>query len=325
MKRRLLFATLFTGSLVGTLPPAMWAQGDTQPVAGSESQAATRVRVVVSAQPDTVLVGQPFTLGVTVQAFPGSRVQFPTLLQLNDELEQRGPAEISPGTRSGQWRAYYPLVGWSSGPQQVPPVEVDVGAGESARKIQSEPYSILVVSVLPAGEEDLELRGARPFMELGAFPWMWILLLLALLAAFLVWYWRRKRRLLPGPEVSLVVTAGARALRELAELRERWDAGEIEGTVFFDRVEKTLRSYAEATRSWVPGRSLRQLSNGNRALSEALNRSALVRFAQVEANGRGPVRAIESCAAWIRSEEPSSPSSDTELAPEPVPISEDSD
>ncbi|MFQ5680036.1 MAG: hypothetical protein ACE5HP_11335 [Gemmatimonadota bacterium] len=267
--------------------------------ASPNGQASPLYRIVTSVVPDTVRVGEPFVLGVIVQGPAGTRVQFPLLLALGDELEQRGAAEVRQTARSGEWRAYYPLVAWRSGIWELPAIEVDLLAGEARRGLRGAVQPVVVGSVLPE-EEGLELRGARPFVERFAFPWIWLLAFAALLAAYIGWR-KWKGREAPPPVASRrPETAAERALRRLAALRASWIAGELSGARLFDDVETALRTYVEATRSWEPGRPLRQLPNGDRALSEALLRSALVRFARLGASREGPVRAIDACAAWIR-------------------------
>ena len=64
-------------ALLGTSIPAT-VQGQASP--------PSQVRAAAALLPDTVLVGQPFRLGVTVRVPSGLRIRFPGALELTDDL-----------------------------------------------------------------------------------------------------------------------------------------------------------------------------------------------------------------------------------------------
>lgn len=262
------------------------------------------VRAALVLVPDSVRIGEPFMLGVTVRAEPGWDVRFPAVLPLGEGYEQLEPAGVR-RHEPDEWRAYYPLVAWKTEPGELPPVDMELSKDGEVLTPGFRPPPLTVLSVLPGDETDLELRPARPF--LARSHWPWLLILLALLA-LLAWLLLRRRRaghaaLAPGTAEPPV----ERAQRELRELRERWETGEVEGSEFFDGLETTLRRYAETTRDWPAGALLDGLSNGERALAAVLRSSALARFGRLEADRQAAPAALDTCDAWLRSESSSPP------------------
>ena len=118
MRIRTAAAGALGAALLGTsIPVAVHGQ------ASSPSQ----VRAAAALLPDTVLVGQPFRLGVTVQAPRGLRIRFPGALELTDDLEQVGAVELGHRRpRTGVMRAYYRVVAWTAGEHSVPPLHVEL-------------------------------------------------------------------------------------------------------------------------------------------------------------------------------------------------------
>ncbi len=268
------------------------------PVAAVPQQAAP-ARIAVALDPDTVRVGERFTLGVTVRRADPGDVVFPAVLPLSDDLEQQGPVEVRADDDGREWRAYYRIVAWRADRLVVPPFEIEAATGEgSYERARVAPPAVTVLSVLPAEPADLPLRDARPFLRLTGFPW-WILPLALALAALAWWWWRRRSRASTGLHL---LGPGERALRELARLREAWGSGGLPGIELYDGVEDALRAYVQATRSWPPSDSLIGLANGDEALALELRRSALVRFARVRATDDGPPGAIQAAETFVRAE-----------------------
>lgn len=270
---------------------------------GGEPQSAA-LRAVAAVHPPAVRVGEPFVLGVTVRAAPGAGVAFPDRIELPEGLEQAEPMELRADPEAGAWRGYYRLVAWSAGEVTPPELRVRVtsAAGEG-RTLTVRPPPVEVRSVLPESAEDLDLRGARPYLEAAGSPWWWVALG-ALLVALGLWWWRRRRaRADRGPEAAEETERPAeRALRELEAVRRRWEAGRLEGPAFFDEWSEVLRRYAAATRTWPAGTPLGQLANGDRELAGAVRRAELVRFARLRAGREAPPRATETAARFVRRE-----------------------
>lgn len=256
-------------------------------------------RIATAIQPDSIRVGEPFTLGLTVTLAQPGEVTFPAVLELPDELEQRRPVQIRSGEGGTDWRAYYTLAAWSADTHRIPPIEVSLGAHESAPSpLTVTPPEVEVRSVLPAETEGLELRESRGFLRIRTFPW-WILAALAGLAALAWWVWRRRRPALAAAGPS---GPGDRALLELERLRRSWSAGELAAGQFYDRFEGVVRDYVRDTRPWSPGRALLNLGSGTGRLFRTLQRSLIVRFARVAETRDGPEAALDAGEAFVRSE-----------------------
>jgi hypothetical protein len=263
------------------------------------------VRAAAALFPDTVHVGQPFRIGVTVTTPRGAEVRLPGVLETTEDLEQAGEAEIGRRRpRSGASRAYYRMVAWTAGEHEVPPIKVEVFLSEG----EAEPIEILVPvpnltveTVLPAEIAGLELRQALPYLSPLPFPLLLILALIALLVGLWAYRKYRKREEEEPEEVPRELTAWERALEELKKLVASWRAGDLTLDAFCDRLEAVLRGYLEATEAWAPGVPTRAVVNGNRGLANALYYSARVRFARLGGGYGGPIEASDACGAWIAS------------------------
>lgn len=273
-------------------PAAREASRQEAPAAPDRSR-----RTAAAVRPESVRVGEPFTLGVTVRAEPGVELSFPAYLETGQDLEQLAPARVR--AEEDTWRAYYRLTAWRPGRTELPSVSVSTREGARVAAVSSP--ALVVQSVLPSDGEDLELRGARPYLGFGRPLWAWILVALGLLLLGLaLWRWRRGERERPAPEPADDTPPEERAMRSLEALVRRWDAGQIAGGAYFDEWEAILRRYAEATRSWPAGAPLRELADGYRSLAHALDRSTLVRFARASVDRHTPRRAADAAAGWIR-------------------------
>lgn len=276
-------------ALVATAPPAL----------GQE------VRAVAVVAPDTIRIGEPFTLGVAVRSPSDTAASFPNLLIIGEHLEQLSGGEVRRYRESPrEWRAYYRLTAWKVDSIALPPVTVDLHGPGGTRPITVTPPLLTVASVLPADTVPVWLEPPRP--PVSGRSWLW--LLLALLAALVAWYlirrWLASR---PEAEEQLVVhDPAATALAALNELIEAFERGEVKEAIFFDRLEGILREYLEWTRSLAPGSSMRLLSAGESAgrgetppPPEVLELSGLIRFARLHAHWSLERVAARDCSAWI--------------------------
>ncbi|MEJ2334397.1 MAG: hypothetical protein P8Y26_02045 [Gemmatimonadales bacterium] len=291
MRRPALASLALTAALVLSLPGASAGQDD--------------VRAAAALFPDTVHVGQPFRIGVTVTTPRGAEVRLPGVLEATEDLEQAGEAEIGRRRpRTGASRAYYRMVAWTAGEHEVPPIKVQVFLSEG----EAEPLEIVVPvpkltveTVLPAEIAGLELRQALPYLRPLPFPLLLILALIALLVGLWAYRTYGKREEEDPEEAPRELTSWERALEELKKLVSSWGAGELTLEAFCDGLEAVLRGYLEATESWAPGVPTRAVVNGNRALADALYFSARVRFARLGGGYGGPIEASDACGAWIAS------------------------
>jgi hypothetical protein len=273
-------------------------------------------QLVVVLEPDSVHVGEPFVLGITMRNETPGEVRFPPLLTLSDELEQTGGAEIRASEDQLEWRAYYPLVAWRAEQIEIPEFSIGtlVAGADAPREVVVRPPAVEVLSVLPdSTEEELELREARPLLRIRGPHWAW--LLLGLLALAPLWYWWSRRASLAamGPPLS----PGERALQTLIELRVRSKRGELNGAELFDGIEGTLRGYVQATRAWRPSQALEDLGRGDSGLAGALARSALARFARLRTSLESSLAAIDSAIGFVRRDsEPEAVPEGAEAVPE---------
>ena len=286
--------------------PGNWVPGARAQEVDGRDTGTLRVAAVLA--PDTVRVGEPYTLGLSVAAPREATVQFPPLLSLPAELEQLRPAEVGwEEDGGGQWRAHYRLAAWKAGIWSFPPVEVEW----QGRHVELAPPPVHVISVLPAVSKGPQpLEGPRDPDPRRAFPWWLLLLLLAL--ALLGWLLRRLRRPEVEHEEDEVDPADA-ARTALAALKRDLEEGDIDLAAFYDGLETVLRRYLAARRDWPEERPVREFV-GTRTVVEARTelrsglrtmqvRAGLVRFAHVDATALAALLDADACLAWVEAEE----------------------
>ena len=272
-------------------------------VPGLATQSAVDLEATVV--PPSVRVGEEFTIRLIVGQERSGEVRFPALIDGPESIEQTGPVQIRSVEEGRRWEAEYPMRAWRADTLVIPPVEVELAsAGGVTRRLQPPP--VPVVSVLPAAEDPLELRDARPLLSLRALPW-WLLLLAAALAGLAWWTWGR-RGAATAAEVPL--GPGDLALRELARLREGWVGQKVSGDRFYDGYEDTLRRYAHVTRGWAPSKELLGLGGSDSGLVAALRHSILARFARMRTEWEGPLGDLDVGEAFVRADMEDSPPAD---------------
>lgn len=254
--------------------------------------------------PDTVRVGDPFVLGLSVSGDRETSPEFPALIPLAPELEQLGPAEVEwDDAGGGRWRARYRLAAWKAGTWSFAPILVTAGAAE----LSLAPPPVFATSVLPAASEGpLPLEGPWGPNRIRGFPWWLLLLLLA--AALLWWLLRRLRR--PEEEEEPVWTDPAADAREaLARLKQGLQEGDLDLAAYYDGLEDTLRRYLAAREGWPPQRPVREyvdeasveasLNDLEAGLRSLQGRAGLVRFAHVDAAESAALGDADACVAWV--------------------------
>src|SRR4051794_30817824 len=148
--------------------------------------------------PDTVLVGQPFSLFVKVLAPKGVRFEFPAGPDTATQngvlpIELRGEKIVS--MLGDTAVALYHLVAWDVGIQPLRFPDVRVTFEGQERRPPLGGASVFVKSVLPADTSLRVPKPARPIITLPVFNWLlWLGLLAAAIALVLLWWaWRRYR------------------------------------------------------------------------------------------------------------------------------------
>ncbi len=271
------------------------------------AQEPPSARAVAVLTPDTIRVGEPFTLGVSVAAPPEAGVSFPPLLVLGPELEQLRPPTVSRDDVGGGSRARYRLVAWKAGRWEIPTIALEWDDGRATAR----PPAVRVLSVLPAApERPLQLEPPRGPVPRHGFPWWLLFLLLALV--LLRWLLRRLRGE-PFDVESEHIDPSVAARRAFAALRTELENGDLDLASFYDGIETTLRRYLAATRDWPDERPVRDFVDTVSVpdlhphlmtdLRSMRDRAGLVRFAHVSTATSAALGDADACLAWVDAEE----------------------
>ncbi len=253
-----------------------------------------QVQMGFRVSPDTVLIGQPFSLFIKVVAQKGVRFEFPTGPDTATQngirpIEVRGEKVV---TMLGDTAvALYRLVAWDIGTQPLRFPDVRVTFEGQERRPPLGGASVFVKSVLPADTALRVPKPARPVIVLPVFNWLrWLALAAALIAVALVWWaWRRYRNR-PKPPIDPY----ARAQQEFAriEARRLLETGEPEE--YFAAMVDVTREYLAAR---VPGmrrsdttsellRTMQPREGVEAELPRLLERADLLKFARADAAPR---------------------------------------
>lgn len=183
------------------------------------SQPPAAPQIAVSVRPDTVTVGDPFTLSIRVRAPRGSVIEFPAGPDSGGPVELLDPRVIAPFSAdtvadgSVDQVARYRMAAWETGPLPIVLGPATVQASGRARELPVGALEIVVRSVLPA-DTSLHIPKAARDIFGPVVPWWWpwlpILVAAALVGGLLWWWWRRRRR-----------RAAAQAVVDPYELAER--------------------------------------------------------------------------------------------------------
>jgi len=261
------------------------------PQVGQPASRELPVQMGFRVTPDTVLIGQPFTLFIKVLAPKGVRFEFPggpdTATQNGVRpIELRGEKIV---TMLGDTAvALYHLVAWDVGTQPLRFPEVRVTFEGQERRPPLGAASVFVKSVLPADTSLRVPKPARPLIVLPVFNWLrWFALLAALIAVSLAWWaWRRYRNR-PKPPIDPY----ARAQQEFVRIEARRLLETAEPEEHFAAMVDVVREYLAARvpgvrRSDTTGELLRTMQPRDGVESELprlLDRVDLVKFARAEA------------------------------------------
>ena len=199
--------------------------------AQAQGSALASVRVGVSAQPDTVTVGDPVVIRVRVSAPAGATIAFPTGPDSAAQVAAIASRTVGSNSAAGggvDQTAAYTLVAWDVGNVPAGLGDVVVTLGSEVRHLSLSTVEVHVKSVLPADTTLRVPKPARPPMEVAA-PWWkkwWPLLVALAVIALLLWlWWRRRKR---GPAAGATIDPLAFAEREFGRIESLGlvDAGE---------------------------------------------------------------------------------------------------
>ncbi|WP_411279593.1 hypothetical protein [Gemmatimonas sp.] len=196
-----------------TTPPV--SPGVLTPPTGSRVKAGFLVR------PDTVEVGDPFTLIVTVVVPDGARVEWPTIDDTTAMVVSRQPTKVTQESmRAGgrTERAEYALAAWNVGPLPIGLNEAIVRYGSITLKVPLN-ASVFVKSVLPG---DSSMHKPKPPRDLfpRLVPWWqrWWPVLLVLAALALLWWLLKRRRKRGNATAYVALDPYARAVHDFDRL-----------------------------------------------------------------------------------------------------------
>ena len=211
------------------------------------------VRIGVSVTPDTVTVGERFTVIVRVRAPAGSTIEFPAgtdsaaKVDLASDVVVAEPRLLPVGSgppAEMEQTAGYRMAAWDIEEQSLGLGDIIVRSGIVERRIPLASYTVFVRSVLPA---DTTLHVPKPARDVipFAYPWWlkWLLLALGvLLAALLAWWlWRVYRRWKHRP-----VHPAALAQREFYRIEKLGLPDRDEGALHVALMVDVMRNYLAA-------------------------------------------------------------------------------
>lgn len=238
------------------LTPLWSAQGQGQARAQVQSQRQAPLRVGVLVRPDTVTVGDPFVVTITVEVPTSSTVQWPVIGDSAATVAMHAPTRVtktasSTGADTRQETAEYTLAAWNVGDLPVGLSDVLVRSASDVRAVPLNEARVFVATVLPG---DTTLRVPKPARALFpvVIPWWESWWPAALVVALLIalWWLRRRwkaQRLAYQPPVPLDVYE--RAIQDFARVQRMAlvDFGECSRAVALSI--EVLRSYLAARAS----------------------------------------------------------------------------
>lgn len=208
-------ATVGIGSAAAQAAPPV-SRGVLTPPTGSRVKAGFLVR------PDTIEVGDPFTLIVTVVVPEGARIEWPTLDDTTAMVVSRAPTKVTEESmRAGgrTERAEYALAAWNVGVLPIGLKDAVVRYGSTTLNVPLGDANVFVKSVLPG---DTSMHKPKPPRDLfpRVVPWWqrWWPALLVLAALGLLWWLLKRRRKRAATTVHTALDPYARAVHDFERL-----------------------------------------------------------------------------------------------------------
>ncbi len=284
-------------------------------------------RISVGVVPDTVTVGDRFRSVLQVAVPAGFRVVFPAAPDSSAALQPTGPTRTVGS--DGEWTAVYPLVVWSASvPDERPRLPVRVNRPDGSSQIFRVALPLPAVrSVLPVDTAGVEPKPARGIVDVPrGFPWLPLVLALAVALGVLLW-WRKRRVPSVPPPAPLPPPPDPRAdaLAALDRLRSAGFIERGEWKEFHSRLAGALRGYlsilsprwsADLT-TWELVAMLREegIEPGQvEGLHEVLGDADLVKFARREPTAADAERSWIAAREWVAGFAPSASGTGTPLA-----------
>ncbi|MCC6242370.1 MAG: hypothetical protein IT353_05990 [Gemmatimonadaceae bacterium] len=176
--------------------PLLAAQ--TRPAPPPSAPTAPAIRAGTVVRPDTVAIGDPFTLRVTIEVPAAATIEWPSITDTAATVSMRAAPKVSIESRGDIRRetADYVLAAWNIGTLPIGLPDVSVRLTDGVTAIPLTDARIVVQTVLPA---DTSLHVPKPArgLFLRPVPWWelwWPVAAIALAFALLWWVLRRRRR-----------------------------------------------------------------------------------------------------------------------------------
>ncbi|MEN9798396.1 MAG: hypothetical protein RL653_2092 [Pseudomonadota bacterium] len=205
--------------------------------------------VVARASPDKVLLGEPFTLEITLTHLPAERYELVApgdLGAFEFEGQERSRTE---GEGSATTTFRVKLLLFELGVQDIPPLAFDVATPEGPRRFVHSGTQVEGVSAQPqAGQADAEaLRDIKPLEEVPVRSWALLYALLAGVAvaalAWAAWRWWTQRPRVPVAPVLPPRPLDERTLAALEALRREGLAEAGRSREFYFQLSAIVRGY----------------------------------------------------------------------------------
>ena len=155
------------------------------------------IRAGALVRPDTVTVGDPFTLTISLEVPSDATVSWPSITDTSAAVSMRAAPTVSRQVQGGirSETAQYAMAAWDVGelPMGLPDVTVRLASGVVAVPIRD--ARIIVRTVLPLDTALHVPKPARPLFP-RSVPWweLWWPVAVAVAALTLLWWlWRRRR------------------------------------------------------------------------------------------------------------------------------------
>ncbi len=150
--------------------------------------------VSVTVAPETVTVGQPFSVRIRVRAPKFATIRFPPVPDTADAIEAVDPraTEDAGDSELIDRTAVYRLVAWDVGNRTPHFANVVVGAGGADQQYPVAVSAVTVQSLLPADTTERVPKDAKDPIAPPGILWK-ILLIAAVVLGGLIWWWRERR------------------------------------------------------------------------------------------------------------------------------------
>lgn len=278
-------------------------------------------QVSIVADTQSILIGEPISLTLTVKGQSGAQVGFPNLtdaLSGFELLEMQDLDSIQTGGVMLELKQGYTITSFDSGSYQLPPLAVAYGREGRVDTLYTNPLRFEVQTV-----EIDTTQSIKPIKDPLSIPItlkellpisLGVLALMGIILGVLYFFvWRKKPETPKEKKLPPPVPAHEIAMRKLAQLEAKklWQQGEVQA--YYDELTDVIREYLEA-RYKVQAlesttdeiiREVEQSASGvteklRRELKDLLQRADLVKFAKHTPDASFNLEGMDKARAFIR-------------------------